>query len=53
MSDLELRCKVQSYLRSKLLTHLLSDIEIDHSRSLKVKSNGSVGLPIYGFQLSV
>ncbi len=27
------------------------DLEFDHSRTLKVKSNGAVGLPIYGFLL--
>ena len=29
----------------------MSDIEFDLSRSLKVKSDGTVGLPIYGFLL--
>ncbi len=29
----------------------LSDLEFDHSSSLKVKSNGAVGLPIYEFLL--
>ncbi len=29
----------------------MGDLEFDLSRSLKVKSNGSVGLPIYDFLL--
>ncbi len=29
----------------------MSDLDIDLSRSLQVKSNGSVGLPIYDFLL--
>ena len=29
----------------------LGDLDFDLSRSLKVKSNGAIGLPIYGFLL--
>ena len=32
-------------------TQNLSDLEFDLSRSLKVKCNGAIGLPIYGFLL--
>ncbi len=31
----------------------LSDLDFDLSRSLKVKSDGVIGLPIYGFLLMV
>ena len=33
------------------LTWNLSDVDFDLSRSLKVKSDDAVGLPIYGFLL--